>query len=89
MLGNVNDMTFSLAHAQTTLFGLVPLVIQFQDCSLTEYIQVWFLGINYTLVATVFPDSHDSLIFSQEHLSPRSRFQREKKYTAIVLVDIL
>lgn len=29
--GNVNSMTYNLVHTQVTLFGLVPLVIQFQD----------------------------------------------------------
>lgn len=43
LLGNGSGMTFNLAHAQATLFGLVLLVIQFGDFTLTECIQIWFL----------------------------------------------
>lgn len=63
LLGNVNGMTFNLAHAQATLFGLVPLVIQFRDFTLTECIQIWFLlSINCTLTATVLSNNQDLLI---------------------------
>lgn len=63
LLGNVNGMTFNLAHAQATLFGLVPLVIQFEDFTLTERIQIRFLlSVNCTLAAPVLSNNQDLLI---------------------------
>ena len=52
--GNGYSMTFNLAQAQVTLFGFVPLVIQFQAFTLTECTQIQ-LYIICTLLATLLP----------------------------------
>lgn len=89
LLENVNGITYNLAHAQVTLFRLVPLVIQFWDLTQIECIHICFFALNYTLIVIVFFKQPRFLIniFTRTFVS-RLTFER-KKYRVFVLIDIL
>lgn len=75
LLGSISGMTSNLAHAQGTLFGLVPLVIQLQDFILTKYSDMAFT-IRCTHMVTDLPNNQDLLInICRKSLVEESIFQ--------------